>query len=494
MDDYILKVEGVSKSFPGVQALKDVSFCVKRGEIHALVGENGAGKSTLIKILCGVYTADEGRVFFRDRQLVCRDPMDAQRCGISVVHQEIKLVDTMSVMENIFLGRPRVNKLGLVDWKAMRKDAAALLESLNVQLDPEEMVAHLSVAQKQIVEICKALSYKAELIIMDEPSATLTEKELNVLFEIIEKLRADGMAIIYISHRMEEIFRLADMVTVLRDGCRIDTMPVAKVTRELLINLMVGRELGMEYPKMQAKIGECVLRVKNLSRGRVLHDISFELRRGEILGFAGLVGAGRTEVARAIMGADGSVSGEIELFGKPFSVKNVRHAIKNGIGFVTEDRKKQGLVLNMTVAENLSLVNMNSVMRRGMRSERLETQVAQQLVDMLHIVTPGVYQKVANLSGGNQQKVVIGKWLNADCEILIVDEPTRGIDVGAKAEIYKLLCQLAGQGKAVIMISSDMPELLGVCDRIVVMHDGRITGELGREEATQNRIMELAIS
>ena len=492
-NEYILKVEGISKGFPGVQALKDVRFNVRRGEIHALVGENGAGKSTLIKILCGVYTADEGWVLFNGEELACKNPLDAQNRGISVVHQELKLVETLSVMENIFLGRPRRNRLGLVDWKQMKKDAAALLESLNVQLDPEETVAHLSVAQKQIVEICKALSFKAELIIMDEPSATLTERELETLFDIMEKLRAKGMAIIYISHRMEEIFRLADTVTVLRDGCCIETLPVEKVTRELLIQLMVGRELGMEYPKEKAEIGECVLEVNGLSRGSVLHDVSFTLRRGEILGFAGLVGAGRTEVARAIMGADGAVRGEIKLFGKPFHVSSVSHAIKSGLGFVTEDRKKQGLVLDMTVAENLTLVNLAPVLRGGVRSERLEKQIARKFVELLHIATPGVYQKAVNLSGGNQQKVVIGKWLNADSEILIVDEPTRGIDVGAKAEIYKILCQLAQQGKAVIMISSDMPELLGVCDRILVMHDGRITGELSREEATQNRIMELAI-
>ena len=493
MEDYILKLDGISKSFPGVKALQNVSFQVRRGDIHGLVGENGAGKSTLIKILCGVYTADGGQVTFKGARLSPKNPLDAQMQGISVVHQELKLVESLTVMENIFLGRPPVGKAGLVSWKTMRKKAVELLKSLNVRLDPEEQVSRLSVAQKQIVEICKALSFQAELIIMDEPSATLTENELNTLFEIMEKLKRDGITIVYISHRLEEIFRLCDTVTVLRDGMQISTLSVAEVTREKLISLMVGRELGMEYPKTKAELGDVMLSVRNLNRGKVLHDISFQVRRGEIVGFAGLVGAGRTEVARAIMGAARGATGELTLNGKPYQSKNVHSAIAHGLGLVTEDRNKQGLILNMSVRENLSMVGIDKVLSGPWLSMRKERALARKYIEALKIATPGEEQRVENLSGGNQQKVVIGKWLNADCDVLIVDEPTRGIDVGAKAEIYKLLCKLAAEGKAIIMISSDMPELLGVCDRILVMHDGRITGELPIGEATQSRILELAI-
>lgn len=492
MVQYALRIKNISKSFPGVKALDDVSFDVKKGELHALIGENGAGKSTLIKILSGVYSIEKGSFELDEKPVNVSSPLEAQQLGISVVHQELKLVESLTVKENIFLGRPFKGKFGL-DWQKLREEAVNLLNRLNIVLDPDELVSKLSVAQKQIVEICKALSYNANVIIMDEPSATLTDKELETLFNILHELKAQGITIIYISHRLEEIFKLADSVTVLRDGKHIETLPIDQVDKDKLISLMVGRTLGMEYPKRKIEIGEPVLEVKNLNRKGVLHDISFTLRKGEILGFAGLVGAGRTELARAIFGADRGVTGEILLRGKPYTPKNVSNAVSNGIGLIPEDRKEQGLVLDMMVKENISMANFDSIMSSNILMPSKENELADRYIDTLHIVTPDADRKVKYLSGGNQQKVVIAKWLNADCDVLIIDEPTRGIDVGAKAEIYKLMCDLAEQGKAIIMISSDMPELLGVCDRIMVMHDGRITGELLAEEATQEKILEYAI-
>lgn len=492
MSNYAMRVKNISKSFPGVKALDDVSFDIKKGDLHALVGENGAGKSTLIKILSGVYSTDAGSIELHGKQVNVNTPLEAQHLGISVVHQELKLVESLTVKENIFLGRPFKGKFG-VNWQKLRDEAINLLSKLNIVLDPDELVSNLSVAQKQIVEICKALSYNSDVIIMDEPSATLTDKELETLFQILHELKAQGITIIYISHRLEEIFQLADTVTVLRDGKHIDTLPVDQVDKNKLISLMVGRTLGMEYPKRKVEIGEHILEVKNLNRKGYLHDISFTLRRGEILGFAGLVGAGRTELARALFGADKGVTGEVLLNGKPYTPKNVCSAISQGIGLIPEDRKEQGLVLNMMVKENISMANFKSIKSSQVLIQKKEDTLADKFIDALHIATPDADRKVQYLSGGNQQKVVIAKWLNAESDILIIDEPTRGIDVGAKAEIYNLMCDLAEKGKAIIMISSDMPELLGVCDRIMVMHDGRITGELMAEEATQERILEYAI-
>ena len=491
-NDYVLRVQNISKAFPGVKALDDVSFDIRRGSFHALVGENGAGKSTLIKILSGVYIADSGSVTFNGKPMEVKSPLEAQQLGISVVHQEPKLVESLTVKENIFLGRPIMGKFG-VSMQKMREEARKFLDRLKMPLDPDELVSNLSVAQKQIVEICKALSFNSDLIIMDEPSATLTEKELELLFDILRDLKKAGITIIYISHRLEEIFELADEVSVIRDGKHIKTMPVEGVTREELIRLMVGRTLGMEYPKKKVNIGETIMKVEHLSSKDVLHDINFELRSGEILGFAGLVGAGRTEVARALFGADKNATGNVTVKGKAYHIKNVPNAIEHKIGLVPEDRKLQGLILEMKIRENVSMANMDAITRSRMLSFHKEEKLAWDYVDKLHIATPDVVRKVADLSGGNQQKVVIAKWLNADSDILIIDEPTRGIDVGAKAEIYNLICDMAAQGKAIIMISSDMPELLGVCDRIIVMHDGRITGELNIEEATQERILEYAI-
>jgi ABC-type sugar transport system ATPase subunit len=492
----ILDIHDLSKSFPGVQALDGISFSVQAGDVHALVGENGAGKSTLIKILSGVYRATSGSFSFKGQEVRIGSPLEAQHLGMSVVHQELRLVESLTVAENIYLGRPiRSRALGLfplVDWKRMTAEAAALLERLRVKLDLGARVSSLSIAQKQIVEICKALSFNSELIIMDEPSATLTENELEVLFGILKMLNQAGVSIIYISHRIEEIFRLAHRVTVLRDGKHIATLPVTEVTRRSLISMMVGRELENEYPKSPAPVTDTLLEVRGLSRGTRLHDISFRLRRGEILGIAGLVGAGRTELARAVFGADRRDRGEILVKGSPVEIRNVTDAIRHKMGFVPEDRKLQGLVLGMTVKENISLAGIKRVLRRRVIIHKLERALAADFIRALRIVTPDAERPVKYLSGGNQQKVVLAKWLAVESDILIFDEPTRGVDVGAKAEIYRLLNGLVAQGKGVIMISSELPEIMGMCDRILVMHDGRITGELTREEATQEKVLEYA--
>lgn len=493
-NDYILDIKDISKEFPGVQALNQVSFSVRRGNVHALVGENGAGKSTLIKILTGIYKPDSGKLYLNNKEVAPGSPLEAQKLGLSVVHQEIKLVETLSVAENIFMGRPFTNKYGIVDWKKTREEAGKLLEGLHITLDPNEEVSRLSLAQKQIVEICKALSYHSKLIIMDEPSATLTEKELESLFGIIGRLKEAGITVIYISHRMEEIFSIADMVTVLRDGCHIRTVPVKEVNRQQLITLMVGREIGSEYPKMDVPIGDVAIEIKNLTRKGYLEDISIYAKHGEIVGLAGLVGAGRTEIARAVFAADRKSGGEIYLDGKKVYLKNIRDAIKHKIALIPEDRKTQGLILGMSIRKNTSIVNLDLVSKHGILSKKKDIELAEKLIDKLHISTTSPIKIVRDLSGGNQQKVVLAKWLAVDSEVIFMDEPTRGIDVGAKAEIYKLMGELALQGKAVIVISSDMPELIGVCDRIYVVREGRISGELAREAFSQEAILDLAVS
>lgn len=492
--EYILDIRNITKTFPGVKALTDVSFQVKKGSVHALMGENGAGKSTLIKVLTGVYKPDGGCFYFKGKEAHVTKPLEAQQLGLSVVHQELKLSETLSVAENIFLGRPFMTKAHFVDWKRLRKEAKKLLESLAIELDVDMEVSRLSVAQKQIVEICKAMSFESDLLIMDEPSATLTDRELDCLFNIIDILKARGVTIIYISHRMEEIFRIADMVTVLRDGCHIKTLPVEEVDRPKLISLMVGREIGNEYPKLEAEIGDIALEVKNLSTSKLLHDVNFNVRHGEVVGFSGLVGAGRTETARAVFGADKRTSGEIYIDGKKVEIHSVMDAVKHKIALAPEDRKQQGLVLIHSVNQNTSLVDLNNVCTGGLLDHKKEKALAQKFIDLLGTATPSTEQEVRLLSGGNQQKVVLAKWLAVDSDILFFDEPTRGVDVGAKAEIYKLICQLAQNGKAVVMISSDMPELIGICDRIYVMREGTITGEVQRSDFSQEAIMEFSVS
>ena len=488
-NNYILTLKNITKEFPGVKALDDVTINIERGTIHGLVGENGAGKSTLIKVLAGIYQPNKGEIILDGKPCRFNSPIEARRAGISVVHQEIKLAEPLSVAENMFLGNVQL-KNGLVDWKGMRRRAREIVEDLGMDIDINAQVSSLTVAKKQIVEIMHAINNNSRILIMDEPSAVLTDRELEVMFRIVKQLRDEGITIIYISHRLDEIFGLCSNVSVLRDGCHIDTIPVASVDRQGLINMMVGREMGQEYPKEVGNVGGTILEVKNLSRG-ILQDISFEVKSGEVFGISGLVGAGRTELARAILGIDKPESGEVYVRGKKVHYRTFADAIRDGLGLIPEDRRLQGLVQIMSVKRNTTLVNMKRVLRAGVISSSLEEKLSKEYADKLHVVTPSMETEVQYLSGGNQQKVVIAKWLFQNSEILFLDEPTRGIDVGAKAEIYRLINRMAKEGKTIIMISSEMPELLGMCDRIMVMHEGHKMGELNAAEATQAKIMAL---
>jgi len=493
VSECILELRNVSKRFPGVQALSGVTFGVRPGEIHALVGENGAGKTTLIKIASGVYSPDEGEILLNGQPIRLASPRDAQGLGIATVHQEASLYPDLSVLENIFMGRqPTRGRLGLIDWKRMRREAERIFRSMGVELDLDAPVGQLSVADQQLVQIGKALSQEARVLIMDEPTSSLSSREVDVLFNLVRHLREQGVAIVYITHRIDEVFVLAERVTVLRDGRLIGTHRVSDVTSQQLINMMVGRVLHQLFPKEKVEIGPPLLRVRGLSKEGRFRDISFELHRGEILGFAGLIGAGRTEIALALFGIDPADEGEIEIEGQRVVIKNPWDALSLGLAYLPEDRQHQGIVSPMLVRENISLAVLESLCHFGFISFRTERQLAEEYVDKLAIRTPSVEQIVANLSGGNQQKVVVARWLCRQPRILIMDEPTRGIDVGAKAEIHRLMSDLAKQGIGIIMISSELPEILGMSDRILVMQEGRITGELSREEASQERIMSLA--
>lgn len=489
----VLEMRGIAKAYPGVVALHSVDFSVRPGEVHALIGENGAGKSTLMKILAGADTKDSGQIFIDGKESHIDTPQEAMRLGVSIIYQEFNLVPYMNAAENIFLGREPASVVpGLIDFGRMYSDAEKIIDELGVALDVRTPMNHLSVAQQQMVEIAKATSRKSRIIAMDEPSATLTDHELENLFGLIRRLKAEGVSIIYISHRLEEIFEIADRVTVLRDGELVATKDIAETNRADIIRMMVGRELSDSIPKIAAEARDVALEVRNLNRAGVLHDINFQVRSGEILGIAGLVGAGRTEVARAIFGADPIDSGQIIMNGKPVTIHSPRRAISLGVGLVSEDRKALGLVLGMAVRENISLANLGVLSRLGFIKRRKEREIAESYVKDVLIKTPSIEQAVQNLSGGNQQKVVLAKWLFTKSKVLIFDEPTRGIDVGAKTEIYQLMNRLAAQGVAIIMISSELPEVIGMSDRILVMHDGRIAGELSGKDATQERIMGLA--
>lgn len=492
MADYILELKGITKEFPGVRALDNVSVNVERGTIHGLVGENGAGKSTLIKILAGIYQPTSGTITMNGKEEHFATPIQARHTGIAVVHQEIKLAEPLTVAENMFLGNVLTDSKGLVDWKGMRKRAQEIVDDLGMDIDVNAQVSSLTVAKKQIVEIMHAINANSQILVMDEPSAVLTDRELEVMFRIVRQLREKGITIIYISHRLDEVFDLCDNVTILRDGQMIDTLPIEQVTREKLINLMVGREMGQEYPKEEVAIGDTVLKVNNLYAS-FLEDINFEVKHGEIFGISGLVGAGRTELARAILGIDKIKKGSVEVNGKKVKYHTFRQAITDGLGLVPEDRKLQGLVQIMTVEKNTTLVNLDGVLSGFVIDAKKEKAVAEEYVQKLHTMTPSVDTQVQFLSGGNQQKVVIAKWLFQNSDILFLDEPTRGIDVGAKAEIYRLITAMVKEGKTVIMISSEMPELLGMCDRIMVMHEGHKKGELLRSEATQEKIMAMCV-
>ncbi len=495
MNNVLVAMEGIDKTFPGVHALSDCRFELQAGEVHALVGENGAGKSTLMKILAGVYSKDSGRILVKGRDVEIHNPRAAQHLGISMIHQELNLMPHLTVAQNIFIGRePRRGFKFFLDDKAINTQTQAVLAGLNLNLDPRTKVADLTVAKQQMVEIAKALSLNAEVLIMDEPTAALTETEIDELFRIVRQLRDKGVGIVHISHRLEELKQISDRITVMRDGHTIDTVQTGAVTIDRIINMMVGRTIFEAAPEIRSDIEqEVVLEVRNLNRGRVLRNVSFKLRQGEILGFAGLMGAGRTEVARSIIGADPVDTLEVYIDGQPAHIHSPADAVKHGIGYLSEDRKRFGLALKMDVEANIVLASFNRFVGAFGWVRRSKTRdTADRFVNALSIKTPNIQQKVRNLSGGNQQKIVIAKWLTADTRVLIFDEPTRGIDVGAKSEIYKLLNDLAAQGKAIIMISSELPEILRMSHRIIVMCEGRITGELSSAEATQEKIMRFA--
>ena len=493
--DLLVEMDGISKDFPGVHALKECRFDLHRGEVHALVGENGAGKSTLMKILAGVYRRDAGRIRLNGVDVEIPTPRAAQLLGVSIIHQELSLMPNLTAAQNIFIGRePRRRLPFLLDERALNENARRLFEGLHIKIEPETKVAKLAVAQQQMVEIAKALSHRAEVVIMDEPTAALTETEIDELFRIIRKLRDDGVGVVHISHRLEELKRISDRVTVMRDGQYVATVDTKDATIDQIIRMMVGRTIYEAAPEIPEVVDpNVVLEVQGLSRGRMVRNVSFSLRRGEILGFAGLVGAGRTEVARAVFGADRPDTADIRVHGKAARINSPGDAVRQGIGYLSEDRKRYGLALGMDVEANIVLATLRKFLRSFGRVDVRRTHAAaQQLVERLAIKTPSLRQKVRNLSGGTQQKVVVAKWLTANTEILIFDEPTRGIDVGAKSEIYHLLNELAHQGKAIIMISSELPEILRMSHRIVVMCEGRITGELSGRDATQEQIMTYA--
>ncbi|QTH45002.1 sugar ABC transporter ATP-binding protein [Cohnella sp. LGH] len=495
MSEPLLRMEGIDKSFPGVQALQQAQFELLAGEVHALMGENGAGKSTLMKVLTGVYRKDAGTVRYQGKEVEFSHTKAAQDAGISIIHQELNLAPDLTVAQNIYIGRePRMNGFPLfIDEKKLNEQVRVLLKKMNLHLEPDTPVADLTVAKQQMVEIAKALSFNAKALVMDEPTAALSDSEISDLFRIIGELKASGVGIVYISHRMDEIKRITDRVTVMRDGAYIDTVRTDEVTIDRIISMMVGRAVYQESRAKASTYGETALEVSGLNRGRALKNIGFAVRKGEILGFAGLVGAGRTELARAIFGADPIDSGEVRVHDRQVRIRSPYDAVRAGIGYLSEDRKRFGLLVDMDVKTNVAVASLRGFTRLGgwMKAGAV-AEVAESVVDKLKVKTPGIDQEVKFLSGGNQQKVVIGKWLTRDCDILIFDEPTRGIDVGAKSEIYKLLEELADQGKAIIMISSELPEILRMSHRIVVMCEGRITGELSREEATQEKIMSLA--
>lgn len=490
----LLEMRGIVKSFPGVQALRGVSLALRPGEVLALLGENGAGKSTLMKVLGGAHRADAGVIAIGGREVHFHSPQDARRAGVAVIYQEFNLIPGLTACENIFLGQ-ELTRVGFVQRKEERQRAAALFRRLGVEIDLDAPCWRLTTAQQQLVEIAKALAFEARVIVMDEPSAALTTHEVERLFEIIREMRRQGIGVIYISHRLDEIFAIADRVTVLRDGANVGERAVTGLTRHEMIEMMVGRELKDEFPKRSVAIGPPRLEVAGLRRGRAVCDVSFAVRRGEILSLTGLIGAGRTETVRLIFGADVREAGELRLDGNLLAIRSPRDAIGAGIGLLTEDRKLQGLVLGHSVRENFGLPNLQRLSRRGFVQLGREREEFADYVRALQIKTPHGEQPAGHLSGGNQQKVVLAKWLARNCEVLIFDEPTRGIDVGAKYEIYLLMNELAAQGKAIIMISSEMPEVLGMADRILVMHDGRVTGEIADvAHATQEQVMQLAVA
>ena len=487
-----IEMRGIDKSFGGNAVLKEAGFLLDHGEIHALMGENGAGKSTLMKILTGVYTKDAGQVIVDGQEVCYKNPQEAEKAGIVFIHQELNVLFDLTVEENMFLGKEIHGRFGVCDKKAMRAEVRKILDRLGVSIDPQQRMSELSVGQQQMIEIAKALMVDAKVIIMDEPTAALTQSETEVLFQVVRSLKEKGVSIVYISHRMEEIFELCDRITVLRDGSYIDTKRIQDTDMNDVVKMMIGREIGERYPLREASIGEVVFKVEGLTCPGVFKDVSFEVHAGEVLGVSGLMGAGRTEIMQAIFGNMPHVTGKLFLNGEEIHNHNPGQAMKNGIGFITEDRKTEGLMLEESIRKNISLANLGRISRRGVLRKKEERELVQKGIEELHIKCFGPEHECGRLSGGNQQKVVFAKWIYTDPKVLILDEHTRGVDIGAKKEIYNIINDLAAKGVAIIMVSSELPEVLGMADRIMVVREGLVRGILSKEEADQENIMILA--
>lgn len=488
-----MRVSGINKSFPGVKALDNVNFAVRKGTVHALCGENGAGKSTLMKIINGIYKADSGQIFLDEQPVEIKNPIQAKEHGIAMIAQELNYVPEMSIEENLFLGRLPVNKLGKVDWKTVRKETIKFLEQENLPYSPTQKLKTLTVSDIQMLEIIKAISYNAEIVIMDEPTSAITNREVEVLFEKIEQLKQRGVSMVYISHKMDEVFRIADDITILRDGKTVETHPASEMDLDQVIALMVGRKMDNVYPKEEVEIGDPILEVEGLGSKGVFKDITFNAKKGEIVGFAGLMGAGRTETMRAVFGLDPYDEGTIKVHGKEVNIKKVSDSIDQKVVMLSEDRRRYGIIPIRSVMENAIVSSLDKVFYGGKCHPKVERDLVSKYFEKMNVKTPSLETAIQALSGGNQQKVLLAKWMLRDPDVLILDEPTRGIDVGAKFEIYRLMTDMVEEGKTVIMVSSELPELIGMCDRIYVMNQGRITGCLEKEEFSQEAIMRYAM-
>jgi ribose transport system ATP-binding protein len=489
----VIEMKGISKSFSGNKVLDHVDFQLLPGEVHALMGENGAGKSTLIKILTGIYERNEGTVLVKGKEVHFHNPKEAEQSGIAVIHQELNIIPELTVYENMFLGKElTVGRFGFTKDKEMKKKTKEYLNRLGIEIDPNMEAGKLSVGQQQMIEIARAVAANTEVLIMDEPTAALTDREIEALFKVISSLKKQGVGIIYVSHRMEEIFQICDRISVLRDGQFIDVKEVAKTNFDEIVKLMVGRQLGDRFPERDTKIGQERFRVENLTSKGSFENIDFSVNQGEIIGVAGLMGAGRTEIMQAIFGYRHLDAGKLFIDGKEVTIKNPHDAIQAGIAFVTEDRKSQGLILDLSVRENFSITNLTKISNKSLISSQKEVSMVDEMIEKLRVKTSGRELSVKSLSGGNQQKIVIGKWLGMNPKILILDEPTRGVDVGAKKEIYQLINDLTKQGVAIIMVSSELPEILGMSDRILVIHEGKLAGVLDKSDASQEKIMQFA--
>lgn len=488
-----MRVSGINKSFPGVKALDNVNFAVRKGTVHALCGENGAGKSTLMKIINGIYKADSGQIFLDEKPVTIKDPIQARDYGIAMIAQELNYVPEMSIEENLFLGRLPVTKFGNVDWKRVRRETIEFLRQENLPYKPDQKLKTLTVSDIQMLEIIKAISNNAQIVIMDEPTSAITNREVEVLFGKIAELKKKGVSIIYISHKMEEVFRIADDITVLRDGKTVETHPASEIDLDKVIALMVGRKMDNVYPKEEVEIGEPILEIEGLGSKGVFKDINFKANKGEIVGFAGLMGAGRTETMRAIFGLDPYNEGKIKVHGKEVTIKKVSDSIAQKVVMLSEDRRRYGIIPIRSVMENASISSLDKIIYGGRWHPKVEKELVSKYFEKMHVKTPSLETAIQGLSGGNQQKVLLAKWMLRDPDVLILDEPTRGIDVGAKFEIYRLMTDLVKEGKTVIMVSSELPELIGMCDRIYIMNKGRITGCLSKDEFSQETIMRYAM-